>query len=762
MIVAAPLLGLPAGAGFAQAPSGREDAGRIEGRVVDDETGEALLGASVVVEGTTLGAITGPNGRYSISGLAAGVYRIRASRLGFSDELVEALRVPTNGVVTVDFRLRPQAIALPGVTATAGVSTAARIEAIVESRAEASQAKTAVAGRTAQDFNSANAYDALRIVPGVSYLAGAGGRQGQPSRIRAASAWVIPDAIEDFPTLRPAGIGTEDGGLTAGPGAIIPAIAIERIDVKRGNLGVQYGDVDGGVIVNRLKRGRPGRPTGALWVEANPISEQLYMADAGGGTNAIDYYAAGKFLNGSYEHVRDPNGRTLGAEAFYSGLARVGLNPRESMRIEFFALGGRDRIRYTQPRRDNASTPDVDESKLPPNEFRTTNTNQFYGVTFDHAIGESTSYELGYSYNYDKALRFSVTEGRAHRDRPQVTHSAFGNLYHARMLSAAIGYSARIGFESVWHNQKELALGSTKDQSFQDHSVFSANTFSLGRRLFLNAGVRYLDARDDFAARQLWVYDAGLAYRLPAVRTTARVAYTTGYSRNKGFAYFFGPIHEAGGVEPTLNRTLEAGLDQPWSLGGNRGQLSFTAFRSKNDGVPIFSGASVGKVYYEDQEVRGIELSLEQSLGDRARLFGSFTYMRTEIVATTHPQGVNVGNSGVRVPRYTGALGFEVLPLERLRLSAIATYDDGMRREEIDTVTGEWIITHNEPYTRANLAADHELFRWATVKLRIENLLDEKDLGYGYETIGPNGYTSSQTVAEDPGRFASLGIVVRF
>jgi hypothetical protein len=67
----------------------------------------------------------------------------------------------------------------------------------------------------------------------------------------------------------------------------------------------------------------------------------------------------------------------------------------------------------------------------------------------------------------------------------------------------------------------------------------------------------------------MFSFDGGAAYTVPQVDTKLRTSYSKGYSRNKGFAYFFGPSEAAGGVDLTENRTIEVGADQPYALGGS-------------------------------------------------------------------------------------------------------------------------------------------------------------------------------------------------
>ncbi len=736
-------------------PAAAQETGTVTGTITTEE-GRIAAGINVLVENTQIGTAADENGQFRVEQVPAGRQVLVVSGIGYSKKR-RAIDVEAGRTTRVNLTISPSVLRLEEVTVVSSRST-------FNEQYMASKSSDQVDSETTSDFNSANTYDALRLIPGVSFMTGQGGRTGAPSRIRGGSAWKIPDAIDDFPSTRESGIGAEDGGLTAGLGASVPAVALENISVNKGSLGVLYGGgADGGVISNQIERGQPGPPTGALSLELNPIAEQLAMGDVGGGTETYDYYVAGKALHGEYRDLVDAQRRDQQSDQLFSGLAKLGYNPRSDMRLELLALRGRDQIRYNQYSADDPETPDVDESTEQPHRFRTTNTNQFYGLTFDHTLTDALSYEMGYSEHRVHALRYSLTEDQAHRDRPQRTHTLFGNGYIQQSLSEAIDYSGRVGFEALRHNQEENARGSTKDQQFSDYSVFTANTLWADNFSF-SGGVRYTYGTDSFDEHHMLSFDGGASYTLPRVDTKLRTSYSTGYSRNKGFAYFFGPIEAAGGVDLTENRTFEVGADQPYNLGGsgNNGKLRLTAFRTINNGVPTFSGWGAQTVYYEDRRVRGLEVALDQRIVGNARLFGSFTYMKTEVVSTTHPEGINVGNTGVRVPRYTGSAGLELSPLNRLDLTLIGTYDDGMRNRQIDTQTGEETITIYSAYTRVNFAADYRINPTFSTEIRVENLLDQEQFGSSFETIGPDGYSRTETRAENPGRFISLGLTMNF
>ena len=63
-------------------------AGKIVGTIMEQETGEILPGASVLIEGTTMGAAADVNGDFLILNVSPGLYRLRVEMLGFATVIV--------------------------------------------------------------------------------------------------------------------------------------------------------------------------------------------------------------------------------------------------------------------------------------------------------------------------------------------------------------------------------------------------------------------------------------------------------------------------------------------------------------------------------------------------------------------------------------------------------------------------------------------------------------------------------------------------
>jgi outer membrane receptor protein involved in Fe transport len=89
--------------------------GKIEGVVTDGQTGEALVGANIIIEGTFLGAATNLEGYYAIINAPPGVHRIRASMIGYDPVVVTDVRVSINQTTIIDIDLRETAFELEEV-----------------------------------------------------------------------------------------------------------------------------------------------------------------------------------------------------------------------------------------------------------------------------------------------------------------------------------------------------------------------------------------------------------------------------------------------------------------------------------------------------------------------------------------------------------------------------------------------------------------------------------------------------------------------
>ncbi len=84
--------------------------GKISGVIRDSKTKEALIGATVLIEGTSLGAATNVDGYYYIINVAPGNYKLKVSMIGYATSVIENVRVNIDQTTNIDVNLVEKSI----------------------------------------------------------------------------------------------------------------------------------------------------------------------------------------------------------------------------------------------------------------------------------------------------------------------------------------------------------------------------------------------------------------------------------------------------------------------------------------------------------------------------------------------------------------------------------------------------------------------------------------------------------------------------
>ena len=90
--------------------------GKIVGMVIDEETGQPLIGANIILKGTSMGAAADITGRYMILNVPPGRYILIVRMIGYATVEYENLRVSIDLTTSVDFSLTTRAVAGEVVT----------------------------------------------------------------------------------------------------------------------------------------------------------------------------------------------------------------------------------------------------------------------------------------------------------------------------------------------------------------------------------------------------------------------------------------------------------------------------------------------------------------------------------------------------------------------------------------------------------------------------------------------------------------------
>ena len=249
--------------------SGLMAQGSIVGSVTDAD-GNALPGANVAVEGTSLGAATDGNGSYSISGVPAGSYTLTASFIGYESSS-QSVTVGA-GASQVDFSLATSALAGADVFVT-GTRAAGRT---------AMKSPTPIDGfddLTLRRQGNGDLTETLKnLVPSFNAtpLTGDGAAFVRPTSMRGLPPDNILVMTNSKRRHRSALISHFGAAMNVGAQAVdvgmIPSIAIKKLEVLRDGAAAQYGsDAIAGVMNFMLKDNSSGyqvHVTGGKWMEA--------------------------------------------------------------------------------------------------------------------------------------------------------------------------------------------------------------------------------------------------------------------------------------------------------------------------------------------------------------------------------------------------------------------------------------------------------------------------------------------------------------
>jgi len=80
--------------------------GKISGKITDLTNGEPLIGANIMIVGTNFGAASDFNGDYYIINIPPGIYKVRASMVGYESVLVENVTVSVNRTSVTNIGLK--------------------------------------------------------------------------------------------------------------------------------------------------------------------------------------------------------------------------------------------------------------------------------------------------------------------------------------------------------------------------------------------------------------------------------------------------------------------------------------------------------------------------------------------------------------------------------------------------------------------------------------------------------------------------------
>jgi outer membrane receptor protein involved in Fe transport len=215
--------------------------GKIAGTITDKSNGEPIMGATVVVLGTSLGASTDMNGEYSILSVPPGIYRVQFSCVGYRKIVMTDVRVYIDQTARIDITLEVKEVQVE--------ETIVYGERLI--KPDVSAAVVAVTSDEISQLPVSNMLSVIQTQAGVK----------ENMQIRGGDQ---SDAL-----FQVNGISLRDPRNNS-PISSIAMSSVKEVSIERGGFNAEYGQVRSGIVNVISKEGDKSDYTVTATVRASP------------------------------------------------------------------------------------------------------------------------------------------------------------------------------------------------------------------------------------------------------------------------------------------------------------------------------------------------------------------------------------------------------------------------------------------------------------------------------------------------------------
>lgn len=252
--------------------------GKIAGKVIDKETGEALPGANIVVVGTTLGAAADLKGQYTILFVPPGTYALQVSFIGYGKVTINDVRVFIDQTARVDIALEEETIQLGEAVIIAERDIIKR---------DVATSVVSVSDKEIEELPVSNVVNVIGLQAGIggglsSQLNGAAG----PSYLSGYSRGRV--SVQGDLGIRGGGgeniLFMMDGVTMRDPRNNEPITkvalsAVKEISVERGGFSAEYGQVRSGIVNVVTKEGSRKGYFGSIQTRISPPAPKYWRGE---------------------------------------------------------------------------------------------------------------------------------------------------------------------------------------------------------------------------------------------------------------------------------------------------------------------------------------------------------------------------------------------------------------------------------------------------------------------------------------------------
>ena len=208
----------------------------VKGCIKDQNSKEPLIGATIRIVGSNIGAVTDIDGNFQLTGVEDGIYDIEIKYVGYKTTVKRQVKVENNQVTTLDFELEPDAQVLSDVVVVAKANRESENVTLLEQK----KSVVAIQSVGAQELSRKGVGDAEGAVTKISGISKQDG-------VKNVFVRGLGDRY-NLTTLNRYPIPSEDPEYKNIALDIFSTDIIQSVDVNKAFYGNTYADVAGANI----------------------------------------------------------------------------------------------------------------------------------------------------------------------------------------------------------------------------------------------------------------------------------------------------------------------------------------------------------------------------------------------------------------------------------------------------------------------------------------------------------------------------------
>ena len=221
--------------------------GKVSGRVTNKSTGEPLIGANVMLVGTTNGAATDLDGRYHILNVGPGYYDLRVNMIGYAEKYVENIRVEIDLTSVIDITMTIEALSSETIVVQANQKLV---------RVDVAASQKSISSDQISEMPVSSVSEVVGLSAGVSGLSVRGGSVNETQFM--VDGLVLNDERTNEPTTG------------------IPLSAVQDISLQTGGFGAEYRNARSGVVNVVTREGSKENYSGTINIRHSSPSQKHF------------------------------------------------------------------------------------------------------------------------------------------------------------------------------------------------------------------------------------------------------------------------------------------------------------------------------------------------------------------------------------------------------------------------------------------------------------------------------------------------------